>query len=77
MARYVARRTRCLPETKKANNFALNPKNKDGYDSKWQHRNRMKTSDGLPRANCITCKLVPRQGQSDKRSQCQLAFFGM
>jgi hypothetical protein len=25
------------PETKKANNFALNPKNKDGYDSKWQH----------------------------------------
>jgi hypothetical protein len=24
------------PETKKANNFALNPKNKDDYDSKWQ-----------------------------------------
>ena len=24
------------PETKKANNYALNPKNKDGYDSKWQ-----------------------------------------
>jgi hypothetical protein len=24
------------PETKKANNYALNPKNEDGYDSKWQ-----------------------------------------
>ena len=59
------------PETKKANNYALNPKNKDGYDSKWQHSN--KTAG--PRANCITCKMVPRQGQSDKCNQCQLAVF--
>jgi hypothetical protein len=28
--------TDAKPETKKANNYALNPKNKDGYDSKWQ-----------------------------------------
>jgi hypothetical protein len=28
------------PETKKANNYALNPKNEDGRDSKWQHSNR-------------------------------------
>jgi hypothetical protein len=28
-----------------------------------------------PRANCITCKMVPRQGQSDKCNQCQLAVF--
>jgi hypothetical protein len=25
------------PETKKRNNYDLNPKNKDGLDSKWQH----------------------------------------
>jgi hypothetical protein len=25
-----------LPETKKANNYAINPKNKDGFVSKWQ-----------------------------------------
>jgi hypothetical protein len=54
------------PETKKANNYALNPKNKDGFETKWQHRNR---------TNCITCKMVPRQGQSDKCNQCQLAVF--
>ena len=53
-------------ETKQRNKYALNPKNKDGFDSKWQHRNR---------TNCITCKMVPRQGLSDKCNQCQLAVF--
>jgi hypothetical protein len=42
--------TDALPETKKANNYALNPNNEDGHDSKWRHRNRT----AAPRANCIT-----------------------
>jgi hypothetical protein len=63
--------TDAKPETKKANNYALNPKNKDGYDSKWQHSNRT----AAPRTNCITYNMVPRQGQSDKCNQCQLAVF--
>jgi hypothetical protein len=58
-------------ETKQRNKYALNPKNKDGLDSKWQHSNRT----AAPRTNCITCKMVPRQGQSDKCNQCQLAVF--
>ena len=48
-----------LPETKKANNYALNPKNKDGYDSKWQHIARL--AHAATRTNCITCKMVPRE----------------
>jgi hypothetical protein len=62
------KKSRASVTNKKANNYALNPKNKDGYDSKWQHSNRTRT-------NCITCKMVPRQGQSDKCNQCQLAVF--
>jgi hypothetical protein len=63
------------PETKKANNFALNPKNKDGYDSKWQHSARL--ARAATRTNCITCKMVPRACASDKSNQCQLAVFNM
>jgi hypothetical protein len=63
------------PETKKANNFALNPKNRDGYDSKWQHSARL--AHAATRTTCITCKMVPRGRQSDKCNQCQLAVFNM
>jgi hypothetical protein len=27
--------------------------------------------------SCITCKMVPRERQSDKCNQCQLAVFNM
>ena len=60
-----------LPETKERNNYARDPKNKDGLVSKWQHSNKT----AAPRTNCITCKLVPRQGHSDKCNPCQLAVF--
>jgi hypothetical protein len=60
------------PETKECNNYARDPKNKDGLVSKWQHSNKT----AAPRTNCITCKMaVPRQGQSDMCNQCQLAVF--
>ena len=61
------------PETKKANNYALNPENKDGFDSKWQKAARVANAATL--TNCITCKMVPRQRRSDKCNQCQLAVF--
>jgi hypothetical protein len=64
--------TDAKPETKERLNYTLNPKNKDGFDSKWQHNNRTRPST---RANCITCKVVPRQGPTDKCNQCQLAVF--
>ena len=67
-------KTDALPKTKKANNYALNPKNKDGYDSKWQHNARRYAAT---RTNCITCKKVPRAHKSDKCNQCQLAAFNM
>jgi hypothetical protein len=63
------------PETKERLNYALNPKNKDGYDSKWQHSARLKHA--ATRTNCITCKMVPRAYASDKCNQCQLAVFNM
>ena len=66
------------PETKKANNFALNPKNKDGYDTKWQHNARLANAGARrapTRTNCITCKMVPREHLSEKCNQCQLAVF--
>jgi hypothetical protein len=54
------------PETKKANNYALNPKNKDGYDSKWQHSAGL--ANAATRTNCITCMMVHRaQGQITQR----------
>jgi hypothetical protein len=88
------------PETKKANKFAPNLKNKDGYDNKWEHAGKKaanklvddgtgkgtmvkacvkmaKIKANTVRANCITCNMVPRQGQSDKCNQCQLAAFNM
>jgi hypothetical protein len=58
--------TDAKPETKERLNYALNPKNKDGYDSRWQKGARL--AHAATRTNCITCKMVPRQGQSDKRS---------
>jgi hypothetical protein len=62
------------PETKeRLPNYALNPENKDGYDSKWQKGARL--ANAATQTNCITCKMVPRQGQSDKYNQCQLAVF--
>ena len=71
-----------LPETKKANNYALNPKNEDGYDTKWQHSNRSsykrrKHTKHIikTRTNCITCKILPRERASDKCNRCQLAVF--
>jgi hypothetical protein len=63
------------PETKERLNYALNPKNKDGYDSKWQHSARL--ASAATRTNCITCKMAPRERQSDKCNQCQLAVFNM
>jgi hypothetical protein len=64
---------------KPANNYALNPKNKDGYDTKWQHSVRSKKGPHIykTRTNCIACKMVPRERASDKCSQCQLAVFNM
>jgi hypothetical protein len=59
------------PETKKRLNYALNPNNQDGYESKWEH------SHNATRTNCITCKMVPRSCRSDKCNQCQLAVFAM
>jgi hypothetical protein len=32
-------------ETKKANNYALDPKNKDGLESKWQHASKKQVDD--------------------------------
>jgi hypothetical protein len=61
------------PETKRASNYALNPKNEDGYDSKWQHSRKQERGP----TNCITCKMVPRKYRSDKCNQCQLAVFAM
>ena len=65
--------TDAKPETKKANNYALNPKNKDGYDTKWEHSARLANAGA--RTNCITCKMVPREHLSEKCNQCQLAVF--
>jgi hypothetical protein len=45
-------------ETKKANNYALNPKNKDDLESKWWQHITKATRSVL--SNCITCKMVPR-----------------
>jgi hypothetical protein len=67
--------TDAKPETKERLNYAVNPKNKDGYDSKWQRSARL--SHAATRTNCITCKTAPREGQSDKCNRCQLAAFNM
>jgi hypothetical protein len=64
-----------LPETKERLNYAVNTKNKDGYDSKWQRGARV--ANAATRTNCITCKMALREHQSEKCNQCQLAVFNM
>ena len=78
------------PETKQRNKYALNLKNKDGLDSKWQHAGNTQVDDGSGKgtmvracakggvrvlANCITGKMVPRKQYSNKCNPCQLAVF--
>jgi hypothetical protein len=41
------------PETKKANSYALNPKNKDGLDSKWQHGGNKQVGDGTGKGTMV------------------------
>jgi hypothetical protein len=79
--------TRSKPETKQRNKYALNPKNKDGLDSRWQHAAKTLVDDGSgmgtkvracqKQASCVTCKVARSKKGSDKCNPCALAvFFG-
>jgi hypothetical protein len=76
-------KTDAKPETKKANNYARDPKNKDGYDFKWQHAAKKgankQVDDGSgngttvrpcnKQGSCITCNVARRTQGSDSQVQ--------
>jgi hypothetical protein len=57
------------PETKERNKYALNPKNKDGLDSKWQHSGKIAantqvddgTGKGTTVRSCVKAANTPRK----------------
>jgi hypothetical protein len=62
------------PETKKRNKYALNPKNKDGIDSKWQHSGKRmantQVDDGTGKGTTVRLCVKASRIAANKRGSC-------
>ena len=75
------------PETKERHNYARDPKNKDGLESKWQHTGNTQVDDGTgngttaracnKQESCITCNVARAPSKGNPCALADMAaFFG-